>query len=291
MVTSGRPFEMSGPWLKGNLHLHTYRSDGILSPEAVAKIYADADYDFIAITDHWKTFISNGDRQPLVILNGVELDGHDAEGSYFHVLVVGLQHPIPGGKPLPEAIAMAREQGAVVIWAHPYWTGNSVTEAARHDFDGMEIYNHGCQCEIGKGYALTHWDAILESKPGFVGIAVDDAHFRSESMFWGGGWVMVNAENRAPETILGAIRQGRFYASQGPSFESIAVADDRIEIAMSPVRFARLVGPREKGVWLHEPHDFSEAAFQLPRAWDYVRIEIEDVEKSRAWTNPIPLPR
>jgi hypothetical protein len=206
-------------------------------------------------------------------------------------VAVGLARAVPEGVPFPEALADAREQGAVLLLAHPHWTGNSVEEALRHDLHGLEIYNHGCHCEIGKGYAHTHWDAVLEEKPGFLGVAVDDAHFRPESHFWGGGWVMVDAEDAAPEALLPTIRGGRFYASQGPSFLSVtAGADGRIRARTSPVRFARLIGPRHRGLWKHEPTDFEEASLRLPKDWGFARLEIEDARGRRAWTNPIPLP-
>ena len=40
--------------LKIGLHTHTTRSDGKKTPEEAAKIYADAGYDAVALTDHWK---------------------------------------------------------------------------------------------------------------------------------------------------------------------------------------------------------------------------------------------
>ena len=42
-----------GVWLRGNLHMHTSRSDGRLSYEAALALYERAGYDFIAVTDHW----------------------------------------------------------------------------------------------------------------------------------------------------------------------------------------------------------------------------------------------
>ena len=288
MTTEKNPFRMAGPWFKGNLHLHTSRSDGELRPETVAQKYAAAGYDFIAITDHWQTFRSNGDRQPLLILNGVELDGRDAAGRYFHVLVVGPEHPIPQDTPLVDAIAAARQQKALVIWAHPHWTGNTVAEARGHGFDGLEIYNHGCQCEIGKGYATAQWDEMLETRSEVIGIATDDAHFTADSMFWKGGWVMVDAPRCERTAILEALRQGRLYASQGPSIHSLEVERDQVQIRTSPIRFARLVGPRCKGEWIHHAREFTEAAFRLPAGWDFVRLEIENAEGRRAWTNALP---
>jgi len=39
-------------WYKGNLHTHTYWSDGDQFPEVVLRRYRDAGYDFVAISDH-----------------------------------------------------------------------------------------------------------------------------------------------------------------------------------------------------------------------------------------------
>ena len=38
-------------WFKGNLHCHTYWSDGRAFPDQTIKSYRDAGYDFCAITD------------------------------------------------------------------------------------------------------------------------------------------------------------------------------------------------------------------------------------------------
>jgi hypothetical protein len=39
-------------WLKGNLHTHTFWSDGDEFPESVARWYKENGYDFLAFTDH-----------------------------------------------------------------------------------------------------------------------------------------------------------------------------------------------------------------------------------------------
>jgi hypothetical protein len=278
---------LEGPWHKGNLHLHTTRSDGKLDLETVARRYAGAGYDFIAVTDHWKSYCANGEHQPLLILNGVELDGHDAQGSYFHVLALGLSQALQENGLLLDAMTQARQQGALLIWAHPHWTGNRAAEGLRHDFDGLEIYNHTSQCEIGKGYAAPYWDAVLETRPGFLGIAVDDSHFSPQSGFWNGGWVAVDAPACTREAILDALRRRRFYASQGPSIERLVVADNWLSVETSPIRCARLVGPRHKGQWICHDHDFRRAEFRLPPDWAFIRLEIEDADRHIAWTNTL----
>lgn len=40
------------PYLKGNLHVHTTQSDGHFSPQKMAEIYEELNFDFIAVTDH-----------------------------------------------------------------------------------------------------------------------------------------------------------------------------------------------------------------------------------------------
>ncbi|MBR3921916.1 MAG: hypothetical protein IKJ45_02295, partial [Kiritimatiellae bacterium] len=39
-------------WYKGMLHSHTLWSDGYVLPEQAVKVYKDAGYDFLSITDH-----------------------------------------------------------------------------------------------------------------------------------------------------------------------------------------------------------------------------------------------
>ncbi len=39
-------------WLKGNIHAHSFWSDGDHVPELVVKAYKDLGYDFLALTDH-----------------------------------------------------------------------------------------------------------------------------------------------------------------------------------------------------------------------------------------------
>ncbi len=277
-------------WLRGNLHLHSDQSDGHLTIAQVARKYAQAGYDFIALSDHWRTFLADANGPlPLVVLNGMELDGFDRLGSYYHVLVIGLKQTISSNGVIENALGAAREQGALLFWAHPHWTGNSLEEGLRHPFDGMEIYNHSSQCEIGKGGACHYWDAILESRPEFSGIAVDDAHFSPGEPFWKGGWIMVNVDRKSAADIVAAIRNGNFYATQGPTLRAFVRRAGRIEIEMTPVKFARLLGPRSLGKWVYKASTFEKAVFRVPDNWPWARIEIEDSEGHRAWTNALRL--
>lgn len=60
-VVSSEPTQKQEPrWWKGNLHTHTFWSDGNDFPEMVAAWYADRNYNFLALTDH--NILSRGQR-------------------------------------------------------------------------------------------------------------------------------------------------------------------------------------------------------------------------------------
>ena len=281
-------YNTTGNWYKGNLHLHTINSDGFLTDEEVIARYAEDGYDFIAITDHWKIYHQNGNKSTssLLVLEGVELDGYDEQGANLHVLAIGISNGFSLGKNFNSALYGAREQGALIIWAHPHWTGNTVPEGMRHKFHGIEIYNHTSQCEIGKGYATTYWDTLLENKPNLLGFAVDDAHFTPGEPFWKGGWVMVNAPECTKKDILKSLFNGNFYSTQGPMFESIQLDGNKIFVSTSPVKYIRLIGPKSLGKWIVSKGN-GIREFEIPSDWTYARLEIEDENGKRAWSNSL----
>lgn len=52
LVASCEQDEEKQQWFKGNLHTHTYWSDGDAFPEMVLQWYKSNDYDFLSLTDH-----------------------------------------------------------------------------------------------------------------------------------------------------------------------------------------------------------------------------------------------
>lgn len=52
LVLGGCTRESEREWLKGNLHTHSFWSDGDDFPESILAWYMDHDYDFVAISDH-----------------------------------------------------------------------------------------------------------------------------------------------------------------------------------------------------------------------------------------------
>lgn len=285
-------YDCSGGWFKGNVHMHTTHSDGRLTVAEAAEFYAGRGYDFISITDHMVPYVGadSSDDLPLVVLDGIELHGEDDQGSFFHAVCIGDVSGIEKETSFSVAFGKAREQGCLLIWAHPHWSDNTVAEGMRHGFHGLEVYNCSSHRAYGKGNAAFHWDAVLRKGYGLLGFATDDSHFVEGVPLEAGGWIMVNAPECSMEALTDSIWQGNFYSSSGPEFKNIYIEKrNRIVAETSPVIHTRLVGPRESNKYKGsgERPPMTETHFRIPEDWSFARLEIEDANGKTAWSNPL----
>ena len=91
-------FSRPGRFFRGNLHTHSDRSDGILTPEDVCRRYKAEGYDFVALTDHfvgqygYPITDTTGFRDArFTTILGAELhSGAMRNGDLWHILAVGL---------------------------------------------------------------------------------------------------------------------------------------------------------------------------------------------------------
>jgi Predicted metal-dependent phosphoesterases (PHP family) len=77
-----------------DLHLHTYYSDGTMSPEELVKLAAECGVKTIAITDHdgmggLEEGIQAGRQAGVCVIPGIELSTEDESGVYMHILGYG----------------------------------------------------------------------------------------------------------------------------------------------------------------------------------------------------------
>jgi hypothetical protein len=299
-------FTAPGRFWRGNLHTHSTRSDGVLSPEEVCRRYRAEGYDFLALTDH---FIGAYDY-PIVdtvpmradgftTILGAELhSGAMSNGELWHILAVGLPpdfapsnsptfHPVEGQETGPEIAARAVAAGAFVAVAHPQWSGLTLADArsitAAH---AVEIYNHGCAtgCDRPDGAAIA--DLLLTEGRKLSVIATDDAHFHEPDHF--GGWVMVKATENTPEALLAALKAGAFYSSQGPEIRDVRVEGDHVVVECSAAASVVAMGHGTGAKAVHG-HSMTRAAVPLARLNNspWLRVAVIDAAGKRAWSNPI----
>lgn len=289
------PFSSPGPWWKGNLHTHTTQSDGGLAPEQAADLYRQAGYHFLALTDHGRvTDIGRGCDDFLLLL-GAEVDGDRSEvAGSVHVVGFGLAEPAPAPESpsVPEAIAWSKQHGGEAIVAHPYWSGLVVADLLRWEGHlGVEVFNSTTHVAIGKGYSAVHWDDLLGRGRRMWGFAVDDAHRGPERPppDFCRAAVFVKAPELTREAILDSLRQGLFYASEGPTIHEVAVSDGVVRARTSPVKEINFVAQQWLGrhVEAEGSGSLTEAAHQLRGSEQYVRVECRDAEGRWAWANPV----
>jgi hypothetical protein len=291
MLTRSFRYDTSYRWYKGNTHVHSTASDGGKSLGELSALYASAGYDFLFCTDHWIAAYDARlhETTSLLVLDGIELDGRDHTGTYYHVVCLGQTTGITREDGFDRALQTAREQNAILVLAHPHWVGNTLEEANRWGFHGVEIYNHVCHWLNGKGDGAVYWNAMLKQNPHTLAFAVDDAPLRPEHPGWDGGWIMVNTPELSQQAILGAIKRGNYFSSCGPEFKTITLDENDIVITTSPVQFVRLVGPASLGKRLgtFDGQLLTTARLEIPTDWDYAYLEIEDANGHRAWSNTL----
>lgn len=289
------PFSLPGQWYKGNLHTHTTRSDGRVTPEEAIAWYRQRGYDFLALTDHWVlTPGIPGTPGRQVGLDFVTLSGAELDGPGYHMVALGLT-ALPEQAEAQSAEAAARAVsalGGLAIAAHPYWLGQTSADLAGvADIVGLEVFNAVCEVMDRRGQSTVHWDELLSRRRRLWGFAVDDGHFHEDAQ--GIGYVMVRAPSLDEGSILAALRSGAFYSSTGPTIADLRLVQgqDRLSLRVrcSPCRSITFYADQP----MHQRHDappgatLDEAACPMKPELLYLRVACTDDAGRTAWSNPV----
>jgi hypothetical protein len=299
------PFEGGGVWLRCALHAHTTNSDGELSPDMLVRHFEWAGYDVLAITDHWVRTVERSTRK-LLVIPSTELNATcGPESDDAHVLALGVEADpvIPDEfSPLQDVVNWIRDHGGLPYLAHTYWSGLRTEQWDRCDgLLGIEVWNSGCELEIGRGDSSIHWDEALERGSVLQGLATDDSHHPGYDS--GFAWTMVRAEDRSQAAVLDALRAGRFYGSTGPSIEGVEVDGNAVVVRSSPAQSVTLVSARHRGARanagrLGYPNGstilerdsaglITACRLEKPPLAPFGRVVVSDTRARRAWTNPL----
>jgi hypothetical protein len=299
------PFEGDGVWLRAALHAHTTNSDGELAPDLLVRHYEWAGYDVLAITDHWVRTEERSTRK-LLVIPSTELNatcGPSEDDA--HVLALGVEadpDPPDSFAPLQEVVDWIRGHGGLPYLAHTYWSGLRTEQwEPCEGLLGIEVWNTGCELEIGRGDSSIHWDEALERGSALQGLATDDSHHPGYDS--GFAWTMVHAAERTQEAVLEALRAGRFYGSTGPTIESVEVDGNAVVVRSSPAQSVTLVSARHRGARanagrLGYPNGstilerdsaglITACRLEKPPLAPFGRVVVSDTRACRAWTNPL----
>lgn len=284
--------------LKLGLHIHTTVSDGKMSPEEAAKIYKEAGYDAVAFTDHW-IYGAEDSICGLPILSGCEYNvGYvDCSEGIFHIvgLMMTREPEIDQknyGDPhcVQDIINAIHACGGLAVLAHPAWSLNTPEMIKRlKDVDATEIYNAVSEC----GFSRRADSSLIVDMLGMDGyfyplLATDDCHYYSEGDCCN-AYIMAEGDSLDRVSIMNAIKQGRFYATQGPEIH-LTQRGDVFRVDCSEAREIVFMSNAcySKRVFTGEALTSAEYTPRYPHE-TYIRAYVVDKDGKRAWTNPIQI--
>ena len=212
--------------------------------------------------------------------------------------------PVPPDSfaPLQEVVDWVRANGGLPYLAHTYWSGLRTEQWESCDgLLGLEVWNTGCELEVGRGDSSIHWDEALERGAALQGLATDDSHHPGFDS--GFAWTMVRAVDRSQEAVLNALRAGSFYGSTGPTIERIEEDGNAFVVRCSPAQSVTLVTARHRGARanagrLGYPNAstilerdaaglITACRLEKPPLAPFGRVVVSDTRACRAWTNPL----
>lgn len=176
--------------LKGQLHIHTTYSDGRLTPQQAADIYAGMGFDFIAFTEHDHLLKSSYRkaieeiRTDLLIFFGIELTIGTKFG-YIHVSRIEGDHEVLHTFNHPGDYGFTFKQTMKCI--------DNVAQDIQ--IDAVEITHHG--------FYTPEYDTEAIAYPK---VASDDSHTR---LGCGRAWIELDCA-RDRDSILRAIKAGDY---------------------------------------------------------------------------------
>ena len=300
MLEAQLPFALPGRFHKGNLHTHSTRSDGGLSPEGVCAFYRRMGYDFLSLTDHfleeygWPITDTRSYETPdFVTLIGAELhSGRTSLGDMWHILANGL--PFDFAPPLPDESgpALARralDVGAFVTCAHPSWYSLSEADVlSLGPVHAIETINGISDDHNDRIDSWAIFEALTAQGHRYTALTTDDAHILGRHDDHGRAWTWVKSESLTPNALLDALKRGAFYSSTGPQIFDVEFTAETVYVRCSPAASLFVTGKGARSAYLHG-RGMIEAELPRNRLGDspYCRIIVRDATGGRAWTNVV----
>ena len=167
MAGTPNPFDEPGIWLRCALHAHTTNSDGDMPPGPPGRPLRPRRLrragDHRPLGAHRRACQRGPARPPGAELNA--LAGGPAED--VHVLALGIERdpelPSEQFAGLEQTVAWMLANGGVPYIAHTYWSGLRTEQFESFEgLVGLEVWNAGCELELGRGDSGLHWDEVLE---------------------------------------------------------------------------------------------------------------------------------
>lgn len=220
-------------WFKGDTHLHTTNSDGVLTKGQLVEACKKKGLDFMIITDHNFNSVEksyfDGD---MLIIQGQEITGEPG-----HVNVWGKKVPVDPPYALDTAedyakiLDLCKKEGATISVNHPFCTQCGFhLDLEAYPFDCVEVWNTIQHSDNMKN--RDWWVGQLLKGNRIPAIGGSDFHkeYVNVISLLASPTTYVNAKSKSEEDILEAMREGRCIVTNSPNSTTIFLHCGNAEI-------------------------------------------------------------
>jgi hypothetical protein len=224
---------------KGDLHVHTLASDGVLTIAELAQHACSNGLDYLAITDHNQMVSADNllEHAGITLIPGIEWTHYQGHANFL-----GVDKPYDEPflantfEDVRARFVSARTRGAFISINHPC---DSVVpflfDMQSLPFDCLEVWNGPMRGSNLQAIGLWHSMLLAGKKVPICGGS--DYHRDSLLLFPGGPTTCVYALSTSPDDILSAVRLGHAfisYSANGPTLElnaGEAILGDSVEFS------------------------------------------------------------
>jgi hypothetical protein len=321
----GKPFERQPAkekqpdkqgWYRGDLHMHTYHSDGRRTQEQLLQEAASQHLNFIISTEHntnsanlsWGKYNTNG----LLVINGEEV----TTTKYGHWNALGLNPTTwiewryaPKDSVVSKYIRQVHDDGGMAVINHPFYDKgvyNFGFDVA--DFDGIEVWNG--KWNPFNELALKWWDSLLCRGKHIIAIGASDSHVNiSERNHLGVPHTVVKAAGLSRRHIMQSLKEGKAYlvdsnnislsfsaqckaARAGIGEELLVVPNEPVQVSLTVAGVAEAIVTlhSETGIIQTEKvvNSTKPLQWKVEQATQFIRAEVRKPSGEMiAMTNPI----
>jgi hypothetical protein len=212
---------------KGDLHIHSLASDGVLTIDELAQRALRHGLDYLAITDHNQMVSTESlpQRPELTLIPGIEWTHFQGHANFL-----GVDRPYdePFLANTPEEVqahfSSARSRGALITINHPFEEiCPFLFDIETLPFDCLEIWNGPMR--VSNLQAVGLWQSMLMAGAKVPICGGSDYHRDQLFIFPAGPTTCVYAMSPSVADILSGLRQGHAYitfAPNGPALEMTA---------------------------------------------------------------------
>ncbi len=291
-------------WYRGELHAHSWESDGKVPVADVVAAARHYKLDFLALTDH---FTTSGYRElgahvgsDIALIRSMELTGHAG-----HANIHGLHrwHDIfVDGRAdwtINDLAREVHEAGGLFCVNHPFAAdlGWRYHEFDWRNADLIEVYHH--LEGANNMYQIGLWDEQLRAGRHIVGVAGTDSHHPHDQRHrLGQVFTAVYADELSEQGIIDGLRRGCVYATRGPALVLEATNGERnaqmgatlpagtvqLAVTLDAMEYPFRLFVLKNGFYfgLEEQRDIRTAPMQFhfaddAKGGDYYRVEVHAI--------------